>query len=145
VDRRCEDESAKAGRELPVLQPAIYDDFDMGVRFRGNWERTERFAEALRHTISYADTPGDEASIAFEGKSLLYVFTKAPNRGMADLLIDGVVKATIDLYSPNIEWHSRYQACCLAPGRHTATVRVLGKKRPEATGAFVDVDAFVVE
>jgi len=64
---------------------------------------------------------------------------------MADLLIDGVVKATIDLYSPNIEWHSRYQVCCLAPGRHTATVRVLGKKRPEATGAFVDVDAFVVE
>ena len=145
LEPKCEDESHAALWELPLLAPGRYDDFDVRLRFRGDWERTEEFAEPANHTISYSDVPGANASIAFKGRALTWFFTKAPNRGMAEFLIDGDLKATLDLYSARPEWQSTYRYCCLAPGRHVASVRVLGKSRPGAAGHFIDVDAFVVE
>lgn len=145
LEPKCENESHAALWELPLVAPGHYDDFDVRLRFRGDWERTEEFAEPANHTISYSDVSGAGASIAFKGRALTWYFTKAPNRGMAEFLIDGDVKATLDLYSAKPEWQSTFRYCCLAPGRHVATVRVLGKSRPGATGHFVDVDAFVVE
>ena len=145
LEPKCEDESHAALWELPLLEPGRYDDFDVRLRFRGDWERTEEFAQPSNHTISFSDVPGANASIAFKGRALTWFFTKAPNRGLAEFLIDGDVKATLDLYSAKPEWQSLFRYCCLAPGRHVASVRVLGKQRPGATGHFIDVDAFLVE
>ncbi len=145
VDPQCFTELHQASDQPTLAARGAYDDFDIELRFRGEWTRADNFPNASEHTESYTDLTGAEVSIAFEGQALTYIFAKAPNRGMAELTIDGVVKATIDLYSPNVEWQSRYRFCCLDAGRHLATVRVLGLSRPSATGRFVDVDGFVVE
>ncbi|HEV2446760.1 MAG TPA: hypothetical protein VGS58_12595, partial [Candidatus Sulfopaludibacter sp.] len=139
VDPTCTD------RTMPLLQPAVYDDFDMAVLFRGDWRRTQHFAEPIRGTLTYADAPGAEASVTFEGRGLTYIFSKQPDRGMAEILIDGAVRATVDLYSPQIEWQRAYRVCCLAYGRHMATIRVLGQSRAGAAGRIVDVDGVAVE
>jgi len=73
------------------------------------------------------------------------VFTKAPNRGLATVRIDGVLKDPIDLYSPVIEWQTRQEFCCLASGRHLAVISVSGGKNPKSSGLFIDVDSFVVQ
>ncbi len=134
--------------EVPEPAPATpgtYDDFDPALRYRGKWIHSDEFPAAGQRTVSYSDTRGAEAALVFEGQSLAYVYTRAPNRGFAEILIDGVSHGVLDLYAPRIEWQSRYRVCCLAPGRHIAVIRTLGQARKEATGRFADVDELIVE
>lgn len=98
--------AASCARKAPALpgilvaRPGAYDDFDPSIQFRGDWIQSDEFGGPYRHTVSYAEDAGAEASLVFEGSSLTYVFTKAPNRGMAEILIDGIGKGTADLYFP---------------------------------------------
>lgn len=126
-----------------LVSPGAYDDFDTALRFHGAWIRSASFAGPFRHTISYSDSPGASAAFAFEGSSLEYVFTRAPNRGIAELDIDGEPHE-IDLYAPKVQWQKEMEFCCLARGRHLAILRTTGRKRTEASDAYIDLDEFVV-
>ena len=122
-----------------------YDDLDAAIIFHGDWAHDKSFDNPYKHTISYTDTPGTKAFISFEGTGLTYVFTKAPNRGIASVTIDGGTAHTVDLYSPNAEWQTRQTFCCFTPGRHHAVLEVTGQANPKSAGRFVDLDAFVVQ
>ena len=126
------------------MPPGFYDDLDPAILFRGDWGHDENFAQPMRHTVSYTDLPGADIMISFDGKALVYVFTKAPNRGVASVTIDGVDVGKIDLYSAKVEWQQS-KRFVLGQGKHLATVKVTGEHQTAATGKFVDVDAFVVE
>jgi 4-amino-4-deoxy-L-arabinose transferase-like glycosyltransferase len=127
-----------------VVTRGFYDDFDPAIQFRSDWSKDTSFEGPDRHTISYTDVPGAETSISFQGTILTYVFTKAPNRGIAAITVDGADQGTVDLYSPNVEWQSRKKLCCFGPGRHVATIRVTGQSNPRSSGRFVDLDSFEV-
>jgi hypothetical protein len=130
--------------ETPAL-PGWHDDADSGVRYTGRWTHDRAYAEpAYSHTVSYSDVAGDEAGFSFQGSSVTYVFTRAFNRGIAEVLIDGASRGEVDLYAPRIEWRSQREYAGLAPGRHVIAIRVTGEKRPASQGAFVDLDAFIV-
>jgi hypothetical protein len=150
LDPACRgmDEAALAARAalrpLLAVGPGIRDDTDPEVRLRGAWDRGE-FADAYDKTVSYTDAAGAEAVLAFDGRAVTWVFTRAPNRGMAEVEIDGATRGTVDLYAAAIQWQARRTFACARAGRHVLTIRVLGEKRAAATGQFVDVDAFVVE
>lgn len=129
----------------PILVPhGDYDDFDPAIALVGEWERDTQFADAYHHTITYTDAPGAGIRFAFEGKSVTYMFTKAPNRGIASITIDHTAKGNLDLYSPNVEWQSRYTFCCLSAGRHLLEISVTGRKHPKSSGTFLDLDSFIV-
>jgi hypothetical protein len=132
-------------RAAVVVSAGFYDDFDPALLFRGDWTKDSKFDGPDRHTISYSDIPGSEAQIVFEGRALTYAYTKAPNRGLTEVTIDGSSQGTIDLYSPNIEWQTHTRFCCLAAGKHVAVVRVLGRANPNSTGVYIDLDSFTVE
>jgi hypothetical protein len=132
-------------RPAVALSRGFYDDFDPALLFRGDWTKSNSFDGPDRHTVTYSDTPGSEAQIVFEGTALTYEYTKAPNRGLAEVIVDGSSQGTIDLYSPNIEWQTHTRFCCFAAGKHVALVRVVGRANPKSTGVFIDVDAFTVE
>jgi hypothetical protein len=134
-----------AARPEIVVPPGYYDDFDPAIRYRGNWTNSDKFDGPFAHTISFSDVLGSEAAFAFEGNALVYMYTKAPNRGLAAITIDGVSKGTIDLYSAAVEWQSTSRFCCLGPGKHLLVIRVLGQNSPGSTGQFVDLDGFRVE
>ena len=131
-------------RQLAV-GPGVYDDFDPSIVFDGDWAHDTSFQGPDRHTISFSDTPGAGVFIAFRGTALTYVFTKAPNRGVAAVTIDGKAPQTVDLYSPNVEWQTRKRFCCFNAGRHRAVIQVTGKTNWKSAGRFVDVDSFVVQ
>ena len=128
-----------------MVPPGYYDDFDPAIRYRGDWTASDKFDGPFQHTISFSDIPGAEAAFAFEGNSLVYMYTKAPNRGLAAITIDGAGKGTIDLYSPSVEWQASSRFCCLGPGKHVVVIRVAGQKSAASTGQFVDLDGFRVE
>jgi hypothetical protein len=144
VARLLPDCETPAPPGILVARPGAYDDFDPSIQFRGDWIQSDQFSGPYRHTISYADDAGAEASLVFEGSSLTYVFTRAPNRGLAEILIDGIGKGTADLYSVDVQWQSRLDFAGLTAGRHVVVLRVLGQKRPASQGLFVDLDAFEI-
>ena len=129
---------------LSVARQGSYDDFDDAVRFHGDWQQSREFEEPFRHTISFSEEAGDWTEFTFEGTAVTYVFTRAPNRGAAEIIMDGKSLGTVDLYSPTIHWQTRQEYQGLSPGRHTIEVRVAGQKTAASQGIFVDVDAFEV-
>ncbi|HEX3747131.1 MAG TPA: glycosyltransferase [Bryobacteraceae bacterium] len=142
LDAECR---APKQRPVTIVKPGSYDDSDPALIFRGDWNNDRSFAEPDNHTISYTDVAGAEVEIDFEGKALTYVYTKAVNRGIASVTVDGIVRGTIDLYSASTQWQSRTRFCCFGPGRHVAIVRATGRQSAQAKGKFIDVDSFVVE
>ncbi|HTX34283.1 MAG TPA: glycosyltransferase [Bryobacteraceae bacterium] len=128
-----------------VAQPGVYDDFDPALRFTGEWVHDRNFQQPDLQTISYANAPGAEISLTFNGQALTYVFTMAPNRGVAEVFIDGASQGTIDLYAGAIQWQTRRRFCCFASGKHVVSIRVTGQANARSAGRFVDVDSLVVE
>ncbi len=145
VEPACRSAAADPLNPLVTAGPGQYDDFDPAILLRGDWDRNDEFEQAWHHTVSFTDIAGAEVRFAFEGSTLEYVFTKAPNRGIAAITIDGIDKGRVDLYSPTVEWQSRARYELLGPGRHVLVIRVTGESHPGASGKFVDVDCLRVQ
>jgi hypothetical protein len=79
--------------------------------------------------------------MSFTGRSIEWVSRKGPARGKAQIYINGVLKATVDLYASSYQnqrvvWAANYSTSTT----RTISIRVLGTSgRPR-----VDLDAFVV-
>jgi hypothetical protein len=126
-----------------VAPPGTLDDSNAAFCWSGDWT-SEQFAEAIEGTITHTNHNDATVEVAFEGSSLTYIYTRAYNRGMASITIDGAPRGVIDLYSPVVGWHSSTVFRGLGPGRHRAILRVLGRHSPSATDSIVDADAFVI-
>ena len=73
------------------------------------------------------------------------MYTKAVNRGIASVTIDGVDQDEVNLYSPQTQWQSRTRFCCFGAGKHVAVIRATGKSDAQSKGRFIDLDSFTVE
>jgi hypothetical protein len=125
--------------------PGSYDDMSGRISFTGGWIRDQQFSHAYRGSLVYTNVPGDTARFRFTGTGITYVHTKAGNRGIAEIYIDGRLAKTCDLYSPAIQWQAHERIVDLAEGDHTIEVRVLGTKSAAASDTFIDVDAFITK
>jgi hypothetical protein len=139
---RLRDAALKAPAAVP-FPPGVWDDLDAGIEYNGPWVQG-RFAEALMDSLTYSDEPGDSLRLTFRGSAITYVFTKALNRGVALVTIDGAERARIDQYSAATEWQSQRSFDALGEGVHTFEVRVLGDKNARSSGAYVDLDGIAV-
>jgi hypothetical protein len=110
------------------------------VHYRGTWA-TSTWTGWWGGTAKSSSTRGSTASFTFFGKSIAWVGLKAATRGKAYVYINGVLKATVDLYSATtlrqrIVWSSNYATSAT----RTITIKVVGTSgRPR-----VDIDGFVV-
>jgi len=118
------------------------DDASPVVVYSGHWS-AGAFRSAFRGTLTYSDEPGAVARFPFEGAELQYIYSKAPNRGMALVTIDGVARREIDLYDPQPVWQARTVFGGLKPGPHRAEIQVLGRRNAASSGNFIDIDAFM--
>jgi hypothetical protein len=125
--------------------PGTYDDPDSHICLNAAWTRDTQFQDADLHTLTYSNIPGASASFAFRGNAITYVHTRASNRGIAEIFVDGHLKDRADLYSPNTEWKSRTRYECLGEGAHVIQIRVTGTHNPRACDSFVDLDSLIVE
>jgi hypothetical protein len=128
--------------KLPQVT-GTFDDINDDVLYTGLWSHAS-FREAAGGTVSFSNSPGAVARLSFEGSEITWVYTKAFNRGIAEVRVDGVAAGEIDLYSPKIVWQARKTFGGLTPGKHTFEVIVAGRKDGAATDRFVDVDEFIV-
>jgi len=127
----------------PIQVTGTFDDVSDDIQYTGLWNHGS-FPAAAGGTVSYSNDPGSVARLSFEGNEITYVYSKAFNRGIAGVKLDGIARADIDLYSPRIEWQSRTTFRDLPPGKHTFELTVTGRKDAAATDRHVDVDALIV-
>jgi hypothetical protein len=128
--------------KLPQVT-GTFDDISDDIVYTGEWSHAS-FAEAAGGTVSFSSSPGAAARLAFEGSEITWVYTKAFNRGVAEVKLDGISRGDIDLYSPKIVWQARQTYGGLTPGKHTFEVIVTGRKDAAATDRYVDLDALIV-
>jgi len=131
-------------KENAPVSAGTYDDRDWRIQYNGAWLPDRQFNQASSGSITYSDKLGDSFRLFFSGTKIEYVYTKAPNRGIAEVWIDRQKRAEIDQYAAKIEWQRRSSFAGLAPGPHTIEVRVAGRHNPRSAGEFIDLDEFVV-
>lgn len=120
----------------PPASAGTYDDIDRGVVYSGGWTRG-RFPKAARGTVTFTNAAGASFRFTFSGTEVTYIYSRAFNRGAAEVLIDGVSRGTVDLYSASIVWQSATRFPCSGAGPHTLEVRNTGT-------SFIDLDALEV-
>jgi hypothetical protein len=125
--------------ERPVALAGRYDDVDLRILYQGTWMRDRQFAEPVNRTLTYTDVPGDSFQISFVGSELIWRFTRAANRGVASVEIDGKPVGEVDQYSADTRWRSQTEFR-VPHGRHTAVFRILPRRHPRAEGGFIDID-----
>jgi manganese oxidase len=111
------------------------------VAYTGTWS-TQALAAASGGSMRYASAAGRVARFSFSGIRAAWIAARGPNRGKADVYVDGVKVATVDLWASAQQLKRIVYVASVPAGSHVLEVRVLGTRRAGATGARVDVDAF---
>jgi hypothetical protein len=137
VARLRKDNVCSEDQPGPPAPPGTYDDVDIRIVYTGAWTRRP-FPEASHGTVTYSNAPGASFRFPFTGTEVTYVYTKAFNRGSAEILIDGASQGNVDLYSKSIIWQSTTRFQCKGRGPHLLEVRNKGS-------AFIDLDAIEVQ
>lgn len=129
------------GSSFPVRG---YDDGNAAISYpTGNWTRAAvngAYNDALRHENDNA-----RARLSFTGRSVAWVASETPNRGKAEVWIDGNKVSTVDLYSPSAQNRRIvFSKSWATSDPHTLSVVLLGTKNADSGSTRVDVDAFLV-
>lgn len=129
----------------PSTELKAYQETDAAISYVGTWGN-QLLSGAFGERVKYAGASGASAKLTFSGSRVAFVTTRGPNRGKADVLVDGVRVTTLDLYSATTTTRRVViDDQHLDPSRsHTMTIRPLGTKNANSTLDRVDVDAFLV-
>ena len=89
---------------------------------------------------------GPALTFQFKGTGVTWYGTKGRTYGKATVYIDGVKKATIDLYKSSTAYRSRiWTSATLSNSVHTLKIVVLGTKQKASKGYDVSFDQFIVK
>lgn len=123
----------------------IDDSNTSAITYTGGWiDKSE--AKAINNTLSYSqDASGDAAQLSFSGTGIQVIAKTWNNKGMVNVYIDGVLKATVDEYSPTVAYqHVVYSDHSLSAGNHIIKIVATGTKNSSSSGTGIDLDAFIV-
>jgi large repetitive protein len=120
-------------------------DNSFNTSFNGSWSGAN-LTGAFGGSVQFSSTAGAFANPAnpFSATSVAVVSTMGPDRGKAQITLDGVVVATVDLYSPTqqtaqIVWST--SGLKGGAATHTLKVTALNQKNAASSGTRVDYDA----
>lgn len=99
---------------------------------------------ALGSLYSWANEPGASASFTFRGTSIEWDTVTGPQMGLCKVYIDGVLKATINNYSPATTYNVKKTFTGLTDAVHSIRIIVSGTHQAASSGSFIVVDGWVV-
>jgi hypothetical protein len=122
-----------------IIRPTASQNTSTGISYTGTWS-SQASSRFLGGSTRYSTRVGASFNLSFTGRAVAFVSTKALNRGKAEIWVDGVKVATIDLRSSSTKYRQVvWQKAWPTSGAHTVQVKVLGTAgRPR-----VDADAFL--
>ncbi len=114
------------------------------MKYSGSW--TDRaVSDSFEGQTKESSTSNSSVEFSFQGSAVYWRALHSPQSGKADVYLDGVLRKTVDCYSPrSTTWEQfLYINTGLSPaGTHTIKIVVQGKKHPNATGSSVSHIAF---
>jgi hypothetical protein len=125
------------------------DDNDPAVTYTGAWTLTTGNTKGdFAGTAHTADQPnynppaGLIATFNFTGDKVEFYSKKRPDRGQAEVFIDGTSYGIVDFYDSNTLWNQLvFQSPVLTAGSHKLEIKTLGTKNASANASQVDLDA----
>jgi hypothetical protein len=123
----------------PGISPRVNDDSSSVIKYSGSWPSGGNSAYYGRH-VRYATTAGASASFTFTASNVAWIAYKGTGRGSAEVYVDGVLRATVNLSATTSTPRAQvYVFNWATSGSHTIKVVALGT----AGHPRVDIDAFV--
>jgi hypothetical protein len=137
---RARDKAGNVGdwKAGPLLKPALTQQTSGSITWSGV-TKTTTYASYSGGSQRYLGAKGAWARYTTSARSLSFVTTRGPNRGVAQVWIDGVLQATVDLDAATYTYQFvAFSKTFSSLGTHTIKVVSVGSV------ARVDVDAFGV-
>ncbi len=129
--------------------PATVDDTSTAVRMQfRRFSTTSAYGSAYDVTNHKAATgkAGPAMTFQFKGTGFTWYGTKGRTYGKAAVYIDGVKKATVDLYRSSTAYKSKvWASATLSNTVHTVRIVALGSKQKASKGYDVSFDQFVLK
>lgn len=129
--------------------PTTVDDTNAAVRMQfRRVSTTSAYASAydLTNHKSATGKSGPALTFQFKGTGVTWYGTKGRAYGKAAVYIDGVKKATVDLYRSSTAYKSKiWASATLSNAVHTVRIVALGSKQRASKGYDVSFDQFVLK
>jgi len=114
------------------------------VSYTGTWYSQAR-GDLSGGTFVESSDPSGTATLTFSGTGVTWIGFKGPWAGIAQVYLDGTLKATVDTYAPTEQAQAvLYTASGLASGSHALKITVTNTWNPSSASAWIVVDAFDV-
>lgn len=124
------------------LRPPAVEETSPDVVF-DNW-RGEENPNATNGVYHESSNKNNTVTFKFTGRAVTWLAKKSPDMGIAQVTIDGVDKASVDLYSATEQWQFARTFKKLTNAKHTLVIRVSGSKNIKSSDVTVGVDGFQV-
>ncbi len=126
-----------------VFKVRAFQNGSASVVQAGTWS-TQSASSFYGGSVRYASAAGRTQSLTANVTDFAILTTRGPNRGIAAVRVDGVLKATIDLYRSKTQkrW-VMYSISFPTAGTHTIELRAKGTKRAASSSTRIDFDAFL--
>lgn len=143
--------SSDRGSLPPPPPPSVgcttttYEDNNAGLTYAGTWT-VGADPSATNGTYRYSNDRATPASVSFSfvGGKLVYTYIGYTNRGIVQVLVDGVSRGTVDQYTSSLQYNLTRTFDNLGPSPHTGQIRHTGTKNASSSNYYVTVDALSV-
>lgn len=135
---------SRTGSAAVLEKPTRYEDVRSEVEYHGRWTRVSSlgFSASGAHRTKQE---GASCRLRFTGSGIVWIGTRGPDHGVAEILIDGEPRQTLDLRADEPESNCTLVGFhALEPGGHEICIRVIGRGSGLARNGVVAVDAFDV-
>lgn len=121
-----------------------FEETSPSVTWTGSWAKNSLPANSGGSARLSMETMS-RVDFSFTGTGVRWLGYRDEWSGIADVLLDGRLRATVDtLSSPAVAQVEIYAIEGLRDGQHTLTIRPTGRKHRASGGAWIWVDAFLI-
>ncbi|NBD22944.1 S8 family serine peptidase [Paenibacillus glycinis] len=122
------------------------EDTNPNVKMTGIWQ-TNLSPQNSGKSSRYSNQTNSTVETSFRGSHIIVMGTKGPNRGKAEIYIDGklATSSPVDLYSPSYRFQSSvFELTDLDNEMHTIKIVNTAEKNPKSSGNYLSFDVLKV-
>ena len=134
------DGAGRRGTSNEVCRAIPHDDRDTALATTGAVRRLNT-SGPFGSTLTVLEAAGQQVELAFNGRRYGLLLRQSPSSGMADVYLDGILAARIDLYHSTVRDRIYALEGSVADEQHTVALVWTGQRNPSSSGTDIALDA----
>jgi hypothetical protein len=127
--------------DSPTLLARLVQEGNADIAYVGTWALSNS-GVVSGGSFRTSTATNATATFSFNGTHIGWVTAKCGSCGIAEIRVDGVLEATVDLFNATVQARQvQFAKSGLSNGPHTIQIRVTGTKNAASNGFRVDLDA----